>query len=244
MSCWRSRPTKPKCVRCWHYRADVGTDAAHPRVVRALRRQHRRAGRRPEMVLMLPLLPMRRGTCRNPRYAHAPMDIPNPTPCLADPLGRRHRCSTMVQGLGAGARCPNTPPVPVIDGFWNWYRTYNTGAAFSFLSDAGGWQKWFFIVLAVGDQRPAGVLAVAHAAPRLAHGAAVTRWSSAARIGNVIDRCMHGHVVDFIQWHWRRPLLAGVQRRRLGDRGRRGRHRAVRPAVRQARSANASGEAE
>src|SRR3546814_14528937 len=41
-------------------------------------------------------------------------------------------------------------PVPVIDGFWNWYRTYNTGAAFSFLSDAGGWQNWLFSDLAVG----------------------------------------------------------------------------------------------
>ena len=44
---------------------------------------------------------------------------------------------------------PEYTAVPVIDGFWNWYRTYNTGAAFSFLSDAGGWQIWFFTVLAV-----------------------------------------------------------------------------------------------
>ena len=65
---------------------------------------------------------------------------------------------------------PEYTAIPVIDGFWNWYRTYNTGAAFSFLSDAGGWQQYFFIALA---------------------------------IGNVIDRVLHGHVVDFIQWHWR-----------------------------------------
>src|SRR3546814_9808325 len=45
---------------------------------------------------------------------------------------------------------PEYTPVPVIDGFWNWYRTYNTGAAFSFLSDAGGWQTWLFSALAVG----------------------------------------------------------------------------------------------
>src|SRR5690606_10366659 len=37
---------------------------------------------------------------------------------------------------------PEYTPIPVIEGFWNWYRTYNTGAAFSFLSDAGGWQKY------------------------------------------------------------------------------------------------------
>ena len=38
------------------------------------------------------------------------------------------------------ANWPEYTAVPVIDGFWNWYRTYNTGAAFSFLADAGGWQ--------------------------------------------------------------------------------------------------------
>ena len=48
------------------------------------------------------------------------------------------------------ASLPEYTAVTVIDGFWNWYRTYNTGAAFSFLSDAGGWQKYFFVVLAAG----------------------------------------------------------------------------------------------
>ncbi len=40
--------------------------------------------------------------------------------------------------------------IPVIPGFWDWCRTYNTGAAFSFLSDAGGWQRWLFTALALG----------------------------------------------------------------------------------------------
>ena len=44
---------KPKCVRCWHRRADVGSDPAASRAVRALRVQHRRAGRGPEVVLMV-----------------------------------------------------------------------------------------------------------------------------------------------------------------------------------------------
>src|SRR5690349_23100906 len=47
------------------------------------------------------------------------------------------------------ARLPEFQAVPVIDGFWNWFRTYNTGAAFSFLSDAGGWQKYLFVGLAI-----------------------------------------------------------------------------------------------
>lgn len=97
---------------------------------------------------------------------------------------------------------PEHVAVPVIDGFWNWYRTYNTGAAFSFLSDAGGWQKYFFVVLAVAIS---GLLtAWLCRTPR-------GDWKTAlpfalvigGAIGNVIDRLLHGHVVDFIQWYWR-----------------------------------------
>ena len=74
------------------------------------------------------------------------------------------------------ASLPEYTAIPVIEGFWNWYRTYNTGAAFSFLSDAGGWQKWFFAVLAVAHQRPAGV--AGWRARRAATGAARcrSRW--------------------------------------------------------------------
>jgi signal peptidase II len=99
------------------------------------------------------------------------------------------------------AALPEYTAVPVIEGVWNWYRTYNTGAAFSFLSDAGGWQKYFFVALAVGISA------------LLAYWLARTPradWKTAlpyalvigGAIGNVIDRLVHGHVVDFIQWHW------------------------------------------
>ena len=44
---------------------------------------------------------------------------------------------------------PEHTAVPVIEGVWNWYRSYNTGAAFSFLSGAGGWQQGFFGILAL-----------------------------------------------------------------------------------------------
>jgi signal peptidase II len=100
------------------------------------------------------------------------------------------------------ARLPEFQPVPVIEGFWNWFRTYNTGAAFSFLSDAGGWQKYLFMVLALGVS---GVLVRWLAkTPR-------GDWKTAApfalviggAIGNLIDRLQHGHVIDFIQWYWR-----------------------------------------
>ena len=95
---------------------------------------------------------------------------------------------------------PEHVAVPVIDGFWNWYRTYNTGAAFSFLADAGGWQKWFFITLAFAIS---GLMVWMLArTPR-------SDWRSAlplalvvgGAIGNVIDRFLHGHVIDFVQWY-------------------------------------------
>jgi len=96
---------------------------------------------------------------------------------------------------------PEYQPIPVIEGFWNWYRTYNTGAAFSFLADAGGWQHWFFLVLAAAI---CGMLVFWLArTPR-------ADWRTAlpfalvigGAVGNVIDRMRFGHVVDFIQWHW------------------------------------------
>ena len=97
---------------------------------------------------------------------------------------------------------PEYQPVVVIEGVWNWYRSYNTGAAFSFLADAGGWQKYVFAVLAIGIS---GLLTVWLS--RTARG----DWRNAlpfslvigGALGNLIDRFMHGHVVDFIQWHWK-----------------------------------------
>ena len=99
------------------------------------------------------------------------------------------------------ASLPEYQPVVVIEGVWNWYRSYNTGAAFSFLADAGGWQKYFFAALAIGI---CGLLTVWLS--RTARG----DWRNAlpfslvigGALGNLIDRFMHGHVVDFIQWYY------------------------------------------
>ena len=95
---------------------------------------------------------------------------------------------------------PEYVAVPVIDGFWNWYRTYNTGAAFSFLADAGGWQKWFFIVLAFAIS---GLMVwmLARTPRRDWRQALPLALVIGGAIGNVIDRILHGHVIDFIQWH-------------------------------------------
>lgn len=97
---------------------------------------------------------------------------------------------------------PEFTPVPVIDGVWNWYRTYNTGAAFSLLGDAGGWQQYLFSGFAVAVS-----LVMAWWLARTPRG----DWKTAlpfslvigGALGNLVDRLQHGHVVDFIQWYWR-----------------------------------------
>lgn len=91
-------------------------------------------------------------------------------------------------------------PVAVMPSF-NWFLAHNTGAAFSFLSDAGGWQRWFFIGLAA----VVTVIIVAW----LKKLDSSQGWLAAAlslilggAIGNVIDRIFHGYVIDFIQWYY------------------------------------------
>lgn len=83
---------------------------------------------------------------------------------------------------------------------------HNTGAAFSFLSGAGGWQRWFFTVIALGIS--AVIVLWLKRLP------AADKWQAAAlslimggALGNVIDRVRFGYVVDFLdfyyrQWHW------------------------------------------
>ena len=104
---------------------------------------------------------------------------------------------------------PEYTAVPVIEGWWNWYRSYNTGAAFSFLATAGGWQRWFFVALAI------------------VVSAWCWRWLNRERdvriqlalaliiggaIGNVIDRLWLGKVIDFVlvywaPWNWYYPAF-------------------------------------
>ena len=89
--------------------------------------------------------------------------------------------------------------------FLNLVFVYNPGAAFSFLSDAGGWQRWFFIVLAIAVSGWLTLLIRQHAVERLLPLAAALILGGA--LGNVIDRIRFGAVVDFLDvhaagWHW------------------------------------------
>ncbi|MFT3761918.1 MAG: signal peptidase II [Pseudoxanthomonas sp.] len=95
---------------------------------------------------------------------------------------------------------PEFTPVKVIDGFWNWYRTYNTGAAFSFLSNAGGWQIWFFGALALAIS---GLLGYWLSRTRRGDWRTALPYALVigGALGNVVDRVLHGHVIDFIQWY-------------------------------------------
>ena len=78
---------------------------------------------------------------------------------------------------------------------------FNRGAAFSFLSDAGGWQRWFFVVLS----SVVSLVLVAWLA-RLKNGERFTAIAVSlvlgGAIGNLVDRLQHGHVVDFLDFHW------------------------------------------
>jgi signal peptidase II len=81
-------------------------------------------------------------------------------------------------------------------------RLHNEGAAFSFLSDAGGWQRWVFSGLAVAVST--GILIWLRRLPAKGQGllAAGLSLILGGALGNVIDRVLHGHVIDFIRVHW------------------------------------------
>lgn len=78
---------------------------------------------------------------------------------------------------------------------------HNTGAAFSFLHDAGGWQRWFFIVLALAIS----LFFIIWLSRLKAHetlSAISLSMIIGGAIGNVIDRFYYGYVVDFLHFHF------------------------------------------
>ena len=86
-------------------------------------------------------------------------------------------------------------------------RMHNVGAAFSFLASASGWQRWFFIALAMGVS--AVIIGWLVRLPKGAHGllAAGLALVLGGALGNVIDRIRLGHVIDFIHFHWDRAYF-------------------------------------
>ncbi len=87
-----------------------------------------------------------------------------------------------------------------VTSFFNLVRVHNAGAAFSFLAGASGWQRWFFIGLGLAATVFIVWMLKQHGGQRLFSGALALILGGA--LGNVIDRLLHGHVIDFLQFHW------------------------------------------
>ena len=90
-----------------------------------------------------------------------------------------------------------------VTGFFNLVLAYNPGAAFSFLSNQGGWQRYFFAAIAIGAVAFIIYLLRKHAGQRMFCWALALIMGGA--LGNLIDRLVYGHVIDFLDFH-----LAGV----------------------------------
>ncbi|HSV53558.1 MAG TPA: signal peptidase II [Burkholderiaceae bacterium] len=88
-----------------------------------------------------------------------------------------------------------------IAGFFNIVRAHNTGAAFSFLATASGWQRWFFTAIGVAATVFIVWMLRSHPGQKLFSFALACILGGA--VGNVVDRLLHGYVVDFLQFHWR-----------------------------------------
>jgi signal peptidase II len=96
-----------------------------------------------------------------------------------------------------------------VTSFFNIVRVHNHGAAFSFLANAGGWQRWFFTALGLGAAAFIVWMLRAHGGQKLFAFALSCILGGA--LGNVIDRLAHGYVVDMLDFHWRflSPVFPG-----------------------------------
>ncbi|WP_286788372.1 MULTISPECIES: signal peptidase II [unclassified Pseudomonas] len=96
--------------------------------------------------------------------------------------------------------------IEVIPDLFSWTLAYNTGAAFSFLADHSGWQRWLFAAIAIAVS-----ITLIVWLKRLGRN---DTWIAIAlalilggAIGNLYDRIVLGHVIDFVLVHWREHLF-------------------------------------
>ena len=87
-----------------------------------------------------------------------------------------------------------------ITGFFNIVRAHNTGAAFSFLASASGWQRWFFTAIGVAAALFIIWMLKSHPGQKMFSLAMALILGGA--VGNVVDRVLHGYVVDFLDFHF------------------------------------------
>lgn len=98
--------------------------------------------------------------------------------------------------------------VTVLTDWLNIVRVHNRGAAFSFLASAGGWQRWLFVGIGIAAALVIIYLLRAHAGQRLFCLALTCILGGA--LGNVLDRLVHGYVVDMVDFHlgrWHYPAF-------------------------------------
>ena len=88
-----------------------------------------------------------------------------------------------------------------VTSFFNLVRAHNEGAAFSFLSDAGGWQRWFFSIISASVSIVIVVWLARLPKHRFLEGLALSLILGGA-VGNLYDRLTLGYVVDFLDFHW------------------------------------------
>ena len=96
-----------------------------------------------------------------------------------------------------------------VTGFFSLVRVHNAGAAFSFLAGASGWQRWFFVGLGAAASVFIVWMLRSHPGQRLFSFALAMILGGA--VGNVVDRLLHGYVVDFLQFRFAvlEPLFHG-----------------------------------
>ncbi len=87
-----------------------------------------------------------------------------------------------------------------VTSYFNLVRVHNSGAAFSFLSSASGWQRWFFT--GIGLVAAVYIVWMLRSHPEQTLFCFALSLVLGGAIGNVIDRLLWGHVVDFLDFHW------------------------------------------
>ena len=88
-----------------------------------------------------------------------------------------------------------------VTSFFNIVRAHNAGAAFSFLQGASGWQRWLFTGIGIVAAIAIVWMLKSHAGQKLFSFA--LSFVLGGAVGNVIDRLLYGHVIDFLDFHWR-----------------------------------------
>ena len=87
-----------------------------------------------------------------------------------------------------------------VTSFFNLVRVHNSGAAFSFLANAGGWQRWFFT--GIGVVVTVFIVYLLRSHPQQTLFCFALSLVLGGAVGNVIDRLLYGHVIDFLDFHW------------------------------------------